>query len=190
MLIESVLAFEVGAAASRIFRRAIWEGRRLSARTTALPSAGPPVGCTRGQSRGEGDPAAGTQRVLRCSTHHVLGQAGEEALVESFCRDLFDFLFSLEHSGYKDKTPVQTALSRASSLAGWRRIYRCQCKERKTMTATPLPLPETCQALYLGNSVPPHCRSLRAPCHCCYSHFVSENTKQRSSKSPPTKQWS
>lgn len=37
----------------------------------------------------------GRQSAQEARTHHVLWQAGEQALVESFCRDLFDFLFSL-----------------------------------------------------------------------------------------------
>ena len=47
-------------------------------------------------------------------THHVLWQAGEQALVEGFCRDLLDFLFSLSTKWVQwvqIQSPVLTMLS-------------------------------------------------------------------------------
>lgn len=113
---ESVLALEVGAAARRIFSRAIW-GEGIDGKgdgsggTGHRPPSPPQEGVTGiymwggkktwGASLGrdgavEGGPPPLSPGDPQCSpAHHVLRQAWQEALVQDLRRDLLHFFFPL-----------------------------------------------------------------------------------------------
>lgn len=105
---------------------------------------------------------------LSPSTHHVLRQAGEQALVESFCRDLFNLLFSLKHSGYKIKAPVYTVLLWASFLLA-KESASINVEELTIATANP-PHLECARVSACRNSLTSYYKSLEVPCYCCESH--------------------